>query len=80
MGKIIHFIGPLIDSSLYLNIIIVSREALRLLWCDVDVRAYQGSKEAFQLLLDPPELILTIYMENHMKAATKKCEPSQRTD
>lgn len=42
----------------HLNIIIVSRKALGLLRCDVDVRPHQGSKETLQLLLDPPQFIL----------------------
>lgn len=42
----------------YLNIIIVRWKALGLLWCDVDIRAHQGSEETLQLFLDLPQLIL----------------------
>ena len=45
--------------DLYLNIVIVWREALGLLGCHVDVRADQSAKETLQLLLDSPQLILT---------------------
>lgn len=49
-----RLLGAVMESLLYLNIIIVYWKALGLLWCDVDVRSHQGSKERLQLLLDPP--------------------------
>jgi hypothetical protein len=45
--------------DLYLDIVVVWREALGLLGRHVDVRADQSTKETLQLLLDSPQLILT---------------------
>lgn len=54
---------------LYLDIIIMRWKALRLLWGDVDVRAHQSPEEALQLLLNPPQLILTTH-RNLLRAAS----------
>lgn len=45
--------------ALYLNIVIVWREALGLLGRHVDVRANQSAKKTLQFLLDSPQLILS---------------------
>lgn len=55
---LVNGISMIIYELLYLNIVVVRWKALRLLWCDIDIRSHQGSKETLQLLLDPPQLIL----------------------
>ncbi len=71
MCYIINMLNESSHCLLYLDIVVVSWKALGLLWCDVDVGAHQGAKEALQLLLDPPQFILTTH-KTHMSAAPDK--------
>lgn len=42
----------------HLNIIVVWRQTLRALRCDVNIRTHQRTKETLQSLLNAPQLIL----------------------
>lgn len=50
--------GPRALFLSHLNVVVVGRQALRAGWGEVHIRADQGAEVAFQLLLDPPKLIL----------------------
>lgn len=58
--------------SSYLDIIIMGWQALRSSGCYVHIWANQGAKVAFQLLLDPPKLILKNKNENKKEKERKR--------
>lgn len=58
--------------SSYLDIIIMGWQALRSSRCYVHIRANQGAKVAFQLLLDPPKLILKNKSENKKRESERE--------
>lgn len=49
---------PLLTPTSHLNVVVMWRQPLGLLRGDVHIRPNQGAKEALQLLLDVPQLVL----------------------